>query len=114
MKSQLTLQRKEYETIVKRHLSFIDKLLTEKEELSKKSEELTNEVKNLEKRFCDKSKSIQDHHEHDLKQQREMWQAAEKIKRDKWIQEKTKAIKDQTVKGLEPEIQRMIAVSKNT
>jgi 5-azacytidine-induced protein 1 len=45
-----------------------------------------------------------------LKQQREMWQATEKIKRDKWIQEKTKLIKDQTIQGLEPEIQKLISV----
>lgn len=48
----------------------------------------------------------------DIKQQRELWQATEKLKRDKWIQEKTKQIKDQTVKGLEPEIQRMLGVCK--
>jgi hypothetical protein len=41
-----------------------------------------------------------------------MWQAAEKIKRDKWIQEKTKIIKDQTVQGLEPEIQKLISQHK--
>ncbi|KAL2916768.1 hypothetical protein HK105_203547 [Polyrhizophydium stewartii] len=112
LKSQLTLQRKEYETIVNRHLAFVDKLLAEKEALSKRCEELTAEVKQLEKQFLDKFKGLEEQHGRDIKQQREMWQAAEKIKRDKWIQEKTKSIKDQTVKGLEPEIQRMIAQHK--
>ncbi|KAI8826716.1 uncharacterized protein EV422DRAFT_7596 [Fimicolochytrium jonesii] len=36
LKSKLAMQRKEYETIIKRHLTFIDKLLAEKEELTKK------------------------------------------------------------------------------
>lgn len=58
-----------------------------------------------------KTKILDENHARDLRQQRELWAATEKIKRDKWIQEKTKAIKDQTVKGLEPEIQRMLAVS---
>lgn len=53
---------------------------------------------------------MEEKHLHEIKQQKELWQASEKIKRDKWIQEKTKVIKDQTIKGLEPEIQRMIAV----
>ncbi|KAJ1336825.1 hypothetical protein BSLG_006928 [Batrachochytrium salamandrivorans] len=112
LKSQLSLQRKEYETIIKRHLAFIDKLLSEKEELSKKCEELAAEVKQMEKQFSNKIKGAEEQQSRDLKKQREMWQAAEKIKRDKWIQDKTKLIKDQTVKGLEPEIQRMISQHK--
>ncbi|KAJ3178994.1 Centrosomal protein of 131 kDa [Geranomyces variabilis] len=110
LKSKLALQRKEYETIIKRHLTFIDKLLAEKEELTKKCEALTGEVKALEKQFREKSIVLEEQHERDLKQQKELWAQAEKIKRDKWIQEKTKAIKDQTIKGLEPEIQRMLSV----
>ncbi|KAJ3001828.1 Centrosomal protein of 131 kDa, partial [Thoreauomyces humboldtii] len=112
LKSKLSLQRKEYETIIKRHLAFIDKLLAEKEDLTKKCEVLTGDVKGLEKQFRDKSVILEEQHEKDLRQQRELWQAAEKIKRDKWIQEKTKAIKDQTIKGLEPEIQRMLSQHK--
>jgi hypothetical protein len=50
----LGLQRKEYESIIKRHLSFVDKLLGEKEELSKKCETMASEVKALEKQFADK------------------------------------------------------------
>ncbi|KAJ3158667.1 Centrosomal protein of 131 kDa [Geranomyces michiganensis] len=112
LKSKLALQRKEYETIIKRHLTFIDKLLAEKEELTKKCEALTGEVKALEKQFREKSVVLEEQHERDLKQQKELWAQAEKIKRDKWIQEKTKAIKDQTIKGLEPEIQRMLSQHK--
>ncbi|TPX58588.1 hypothetical protein PhCBS80983_g03012 [Powellomyces hirtus] len=112
LKSKLSLQRKEYETIIKRHLAFIDKLLAEKEELTKKCEALTGEVKALEKQFREKSVVLEEQHEKDLRQQKELWAAAEKIKREKWIQEKTKAIKDQTIKGLEPEIQRMLSQHK--
>ena len=50
------------------------------------------------------------HHQKDLKFQKEQWNALEKVKRDKWIQEKSQAIRDQTIKGLEPEVQRMLAV----
>lgn len=54
LKSKLNLQRKEYETIIKRHLTFIDKLLSEKDDLSKKCETLTEEVKSMEKQFKEK------------------------------------------------------------
>jgi hypothetical protein len=111
-KSQLNLQRKEYETIVKRHLGFIDKVLAEKEELTKKSLELTDQVKSLDKSYSEKIKSMELDQARELKQQKEIWQTAEKVKRDKWIQEKTKSIKDQTVQSLEPEIQKLIAQQK--
>ena len=60
---------------------------------------------------------MEEQHARETKSQRDIWAgtffftlAGEKIKRDKWIQERTKAIKEQTAKGLEPEIQRLIAV----
>ena len=40
-------------------------------------------------------------------------ETAEKIRREKWIEEKTKKIKEMTVKGLEPEIQMLINKHKN-
>ena len=48
----------------------------------------------------------------ELKKQKEVSEAAEKIRRDKWIKEKTQEIKELTVKGLEPEIQRLITKHK--
>jgi 5-azacytidine-induced protein 1 len=46
----------------------------------------------------------------ELKQQREFIASSEKSKREAWIRERTKEIKEETVKNLEPEIQRMLAV----
>jgi hypothetical protein len=118
MKTKIGLQRKEYEGTIKRHLGFIDKLLAEKDQLSLKCESLSEDVKKMEKGFKDKvlpplikkCRNMEEHNLKDIKQQRELWQATEKVKRDKWITDKTRVIKDQTVKGLEPEIQRMLAV----
>lgn len=111
-KSQLNLQRKEYETIIKRHLGFIDKLLSEKEALGQKCETLSDSVKLLEKEFTTKIKLTLEAHARDFKSQRDIVLQQEKLKRDKWIQDKTKIIKDQTVKGLEPEIQNLISQHK--
>jgi 5-azacytidine-induced protein 1 len=45
-----------------------------------------------------------------LKKHKDSWTAAEKIRRDAWMQEKTKEIKELTIKGLEPEIHKLLAV----
>ena len=51
-------------------------------------------------------------HALELKKQKEISEAAEKIRREKWIKEKTQEIKEMTVKGLEPDIQKLIAKHK--
>ena len=48
-----------------------------------------------------------------MRKQRESIMTAEKIRRDNWMQEKSKEIKELTVKGLQPEIERLIAKHKN-
>lgn len=48
----------------------------------------------------------------ELKRQKEAWAAAEKIKRESWAEEKTREVKELTIKGLEPEIQRLMAKHK--
>ncbi|KAJ3054350.1 Centrosomal protein of 131 kDa [Rhizophlyctis rosea] len=112
IKSKLNLQKKEYETMIKRHHTHMEKLLAEKEDLSQKCGALTEEVKALRKQFEDKMKFSEQEHARDIRQQRELWQAAEKVKREQWVQEQTKKIKDSTVKGMEPHIQQMLAQQK--
>ena len=48
----------------------------------------------------------------ELRRQKDAWAAAEKIKRDSWAEEKTREVKELTIKGLEPEIQRLMAKHK--
>ncbi|KAG9473488.1 hypothetical protein GDO78_004014 [Eleutherodactylus coqui] len=48
----------------------------------------------------------------EMKKLQELMTSTEKVRRDKWIDEKTKKIKEITVKGLEPEIQRLISKHK--
>ncbi|XP_053309204.1 centrosomal protein of 131 kDa isoform X3 [Spea bombifrons] len=48
----------------------------------------------------------------EMKRLQDLMTATEKVRREKWIDEKTKKIKEITVKGLEPEIQRLISKHK--
>ena len=54
MKTKLSAQRKEYEAMVSKHANFIDRVLAEKEEISKKCEELVKQSQDIEKQFKDK------------------------------------------------------------
>nr|XP_002740719.1 PREDICTED: 5-azacytidine-induced protein 1-like [Saccoglossus kowalevskii] len=112
MKQRLKLQKEEYETGMKRHLSFIDQLIDDKKLLSEKYDKVVHDLKEVDKKYQTKMKHQEEEHSQELRKIKEVQAAAEKIRREKWIDEKTKKIKEITVKGLEPEIQRLIAKHK--
>ncbi|XP_021358763.1 centrosomal protein of 131 kDa-like [Mizuhopecten yessoensis] len=113
MKKRLEIQKDEYEETIKRHLSFIDQLIDDKKSLSEKCEQLVKELKIIDRKYQEKFKSMDEKHSFEMKKLKDMHEAAEKLRRERWIEDKTKKIKEMTVKGLEPEIQRLIAKHKN-
>ncbi|NXC74108.1 CP131 protein, partial [Anhinga anhinga] len=106
---QLRLQREQYEAAIQRHLAFIDQLIEDKKVLSEKCEAVVAELKQVDQKYGKKITQMQEQHELEIKKLKELMSATEKIRREKWIDEKTKKIKEITVKGLEPEIQKLIA-----
>uniref|UniRef100_A0A8D1WS83 Centrosomal protein of 131 kDa n=1 Tax=Sus scrofa TaxID=9823 RepID=A0A8D1WS83_PIG len=109
---QLRQQREHYEATIQRHLSFIDQLIEDKKVLGEKCEALVAELKQGDQRRKDRETQMQEQHELEIKKLKELMSATEKVRREKWINEKTRKIKEITVKGLEPEIQKLIAKHK--
>ncbi|XP_008102351.2 centrosomal protein of 131 kDa isoform X2 [Anolis carolinensis] len=109
---QLALQREQYEAAIQRHLAFIDQLIDDKKTLNEKCEAVVSELKQVDQKYTKKIAQMQEQHELEIKKLKELMSATEKIRREKWIDEKTKKIKEITVKGLEPEIQKLIAKHK--
>lgn len=50
------------------------------------------------------NKIIEERYEIELKKNKDAWMASEKVRRQKWEEERIHDIRAQTVKGLEPEI----------
>ncbi|KAM4691560.1 centrosomal protein of 131 kDa isoform 1-T1 [Rhinophrynus dorsalis] len=109
---QLKQQSEQYEATIQRHLSFIDQLIDDKKSLSERCESLVSELKQVDKKYGSKINQMQEQHDMEIKKLQELMTATEKMRREKWIDEKTKKIKEITVKGLEPEIQRLISKHK--
>ncbi|KAI8500064.1 hypothetical protein Bbelb_223810 [Branchiostoma belcheri] len=120
MKHRLQVQKEEYEATIKRHLGFIDQvrltpgdqLIDDKKALGEKCERVVKELKDMDSKYSKRIKDMSDKHNEETQKIKDMHAAAEKLRREKWIDEKTKKIKEMTVKGLEPEIQRLIAKHK--
>ncbi|KFO76322.1 5-azacytidine-induced protein 1 [Cuculus canorus] len=109
---QLKLQREQYEAAIQRHLAFIDQLINDKKVLSEKCEAVVAELKQVDQKYGKKISQMQEQHELEIKKLKELMSATEKIRREKWIDEKTKKIKEITVKGLESEMQKLITKHK--
>ncbi|XP_051927729.1 centrosomal protein of 131 kDa isoform X2 [Hippocampus zosterae] len=108
----LQLQRDQYEATVQRHLTFIDQLIGDKKALSERCEGVIAELKLVDHKYTKKISQMQEQHEMEIKKLKELMSVTEKIRREKWIDEKTKKIKEITVKGLEPDIQKLISKHK--
>ncbi|CAF3507731.1 unnamed protein product [Rotaria sp. Silwood1] len=110
---QLQKQKDEYESIIQRHLKFIDQLIDDKKKISHRCELLLSELKTIDRKYNDRMRSVEETHHNELQKLKDVHEAAEKLRREHWIEEKTKKIKELTVRGLEPEIQKLISKHKN-
>ncbi|XP_062559698.1 centrosomal protein of 131 kDa isoform X2 [Armigeres subalbatus] len=95
-------QKKHYEDIIGRHQEFIDQLIKDKSGLCDKVTQLTRRIESQNQSWEHRLKT-------ELERAKDTALAAEKIRREKWVRENTKKIKDLTVKGLELEINKMTA-----
>ncbi|XP_023296263.2 centrosomal protein of 131 kDa isoform X1 [Lucilia cuprina] len=93
-------QKKHYEAIVKRHQGFIEQLLKDKGSLCEKVAALTRRLESQNQAWEHKLET-------EITRVKENTMAGEKIRRERWVRENTKKIKELTVKGLEAEINKM-------
>jgi len=105
---KLANQKKEYEIIIEKNISFIDQLVKDKKELTEHLENTKNRLKEAENLASKKSKEIESNFAAELKKNKEAWMAAEKIRKEKWEKEKTQEIKINTTKALQPELVNMM------
>ncbi|XP_060830205.1 centrosomal protein of 131 kDa isoform X2 [Bombus pascuorum] len=105
--SKLQQQDEKYKGIVKRHQKFIEQLISEKTDLTEKCNSLAQKVKEIEIKMQRDLKAATERHTVELQRAKEHFAAAEKIKRERWIEARTTKIKEMTVKGLEPELRNM-------
>lgn len=129
-KAALEAQGREYEAAAQRHLAFADQLLADKRTLTDKcdgtqfvgvlcrrcdrnhgigfvaalAQQLKHEAIGWERRLRESEERLQA----ELRSAKEAWAASERTRREKWVKEKEASIREATIRGLEPEIQRLM------
>lgn len=112
LEEALGKQRNEYEEIGMKNLQFIEELLAEKQLRIHQLGELTGKLKEMEGKHQKTVQDLKEQAQKELKKQKDSWVTSENNKRNTWVKEKTKEIKENTTKNLEPEIMRIIAENK--
>ncbi|XP_055906450.1 centrosomal protein of 131 kDa isoform X2 [Eupeodes corollae] len=98
--NRLREQKKHFEGIVSRHQGFIEQLLKDKGSLCEKVAALTRRLESQNQAWEHKLET-------EVARVKETTLAGEKIRRERWVRDNTKKIKELTVKGLEMEINKM-------
>lgn len=106
---KLRNKQEEMEARIQKNLELIRKLLDDKKTLTEQCEKLVKEQRISEKKNADKIKLMEDRHMQEMKSLRERITTAEQEKREKWTQQKTKAIKETTYRGLETKMKDLTA-----
>ena len=81
--------------------------------LNERCENIMKELKDLDRMCTVKLTSLEQSHAAEMTKIKQVSAAADKLRREKWQAEEAQKIKEATVKGLEPEIQRIIAKGKS-
>jgi len=109
---KLQNQKAHFEAGLERHLRLVDRLLNDKTELTKRCELFAEELKAVERKFQMKVEELDEQASKDLTKNKQNWMATERLKREAWEKEKVKEIKEMTIKGLQPEVERILAEKK--
>ena len=102
--AQLAEQRAANDAATQRHLDLADRLLRDKEVLAEKVAELTQRLADADATRAADEEQLRATFAAELKRQRAKWEES----RAKWEEEKTAEVKELTIRGLEPEIQRLV------
>eukprot|EP00916_Digyalum_oweni_P024380 GHVL01040304.1.p1 GENE.GHVL01040304.1~~GHVL01040304.1.p1 ORF type:complete len:525 (+),score=123.70 GHVL01040304.1:3481-5055(+) len=101
-----------YEETMERQLKMLNRLLEDKSELTKKCESLQVASEKFVAKSQEEMEKLEKDLMKDFERKKQSWNLNEKLRRETWEKEKTQEIKEVTIKGLEPEIERIMADHK--
>ena len=108
----LLSQKNENDALLCRQNTLMESLYSEKKKMETQISELQEKLNQSEKISYKKLQTMRENYELETKKNKDAWFQAEKLRRRKWEELKIKEIKDLTAKGLEPEIEKIIANHK--
>lgn len=103
----------QYESKLKEQIDKVEEILAEKKKMEKLNEELADKIDSIERQYQKKINLLKENFEIEKKKERDSMYQLEKKRRKEWEQKKIEEIKQNTIKGLEPEVERILNNHKN-
>ncbi|KAL8454029.1 hypothetical protein Emag_001601 [Eimeria magna] len=97
-----------YEQELKRQQELLSQVQDEKKDATHRCDRLADEIRELERKFSAKAAELHKQYGRELERQRKAFLSGEKARREAWERDRAQEIKEITIKGLEPEIQRLL------
>ena len=98
LETRLKQQKTDYEATVKRHQRFIDQLIEDKRGLAERCDNMSLELKTSERKRQESLRLAEERHSAEMRRIKSLHETSSKIKQEKWMDEKTRRIKEQTVR----------------
>ncbi|CAM9546463.1 unnamed protein product [Ectocarpus sp. 4 AP-2014] len=102
-----TAEAKDKEAL-SQHLQFVDKLLERKRSLSVQATGLLEKIKEQRSETSIAVEEIREKGKAEILDAQALWAQGEDARREKWMAKRTQEIRELTLKGLEPEIERIM------
>eukprot|EP01064_Diplonema_japonicum_P037016 TRINITY_DN8569_c1_g2_i1.p1 TRINITY_DN8569_c1_g2~~TRINITY_DN8569_c1_g2_i1.p1 ORF type:complete len:633 (+),score=180.07 TRINITY_DN8569_c1_g2_i1:61-1899(+) len=106
------MQKLDLETVIQRNVQLINQLISDKEKLTKKCEDLSTDKTTLETRISAEQEKTAQAHLREVSNVKSQITVSERKKRETWIANETKKIKSAAVKALEPDIAMLLSKHK--
>jgi hypothetical protein len=107
-----TAMRAENERTIARHLETISRLVADKGKLTQKIASLLRGFEQVEAKYQERIANLRARYDADFSGKRDVLRQQERVRRQQWEKAKVEEIREITVQGLQPEIQRLLEAHK--
>lgn len=101
---EVQLTKEDLGAVIERNLALINTLIADKEALSAKCGEVGKTLVSIDEKHKQEIDRAKKQHTADVSQLKGQWHAQEKKRREAWVSSETKQIRNEALRGLEPQI----------
>jgi len=109
---KMAKMKEDGDKVCERSMKMCDRLMQDKAQLTSKCNQLAEDFQALQRQYDTRVEEMQQEATKEMARQKNNFTAQEKMRREQWEKDRTKEIKEMTIKGLEPEVEKILSDRK--